>query len=204
VVVFRPLFFQNKDMNSLSRLVLSFAAVIALRAPGFAADAHAAPAAEPIMIVNFTEAVPAVYGYTSWQNNFAVAPKAGFRVLGAKGAQGDGGFCQNLDPVRDLSKCACIEIALAVQEGNEVPEYTIVFGDADRTKCWARVRVAQLMPGQPVWLRLKVADFTISSGQEAGADGKMDWTKVAQWHLQGDWNTKKPAQVLFIALRARS
>jgi hypothetical protein len=66
------------------------------------------------------------------------------------------------------------------------------------------VRVAQFMPGQPVWLRLKVADFTISSGQEAGADGKMDWTKVAQWHLQGDWNTKKPAQVLFIALRARS
>jgi photosystem II stability/assembly factor-like uncharacterized protein len=190
-------------MNSPARLVLSFAAVIALRAPGFAADAPAAPAAGPIMIVNFTEAVPAVYGYNSWLNNFAVAPKAGFRVLGAKGAQGDGGFCQKLDSVRDLSKCAYIEIALAVQEGNEVPEYTIVLGDADGTKCWARVRVAQLMPGQPVWLRLKVADFAISSGQDAGADGKMDWSKVAEWHLQGDWNTKKPAQVLFIALRAR-
>jgi hypothetical protein len=202
VVVFRPLSFKNEGMRSSARLGLYLAAILALRAPGFAVDAPTPPAAEPVRIVNFTEAVPAVYGYGSWQNNFAIAPKAGFRVLGAKGAQGDGGFCQNLDPVRNLSKCSYIEIALAVQEGNLVPEYTIAFGDAGGTTCAARVRVEQLMPGQPVWLRLKIADFAVSN-KDPGPDRKMDWTTVSQWHLQGDWNTKKPAQVLFIALRAR-
>jgi hypothetical protein len=31
----------------------------------------------------------------------------------------------------------------------------------------------------------------------------MDWTKVAQWQLQGDWVTKKPLHVVFIAMRVR-
>jgi hypothetical protein len=188
-------------MDSSSRLIVFLAAVLALGLSGFAANPPAAPAA-PIMIVNFTEVVPEVYGYESWKDNFAVAPNAGFRVQGSKGAQGNGGFCQKLDPPCDLGKCIYIEVALAVQPGNEVPEYTVAFADADGTLCWARVRVAQLMPGQPVWLRVPVADFTLS-GRDPGADGKMDWSKIAQWHLQGDWSTKKPAQVLFIALRAR-
>jgi hypothetical protein len=188
-------------MNASSRLIAFLAAVLALGPSGFAANPLAAPAA-PIMIANFTEAVPQVYGYESWKDNFAVAPNAGFRVQGSKGAQGNGGFCQTLEPACDLSQCSSIEVALAVQPGNEVPEYTVVFGDADGTQCWARVRVAQLMPGQPVWLRLHVTDFTLST-RDPGTDGKMDWAKVAQWHLQGDWSTKKPAHVLFIALRAR-
>jgi hypothetical protein len=197
------------DMNSSSRLVTCLVAVLVLGTSGFAADTPATPAAPPagpaaapIMIVNFMEPVPKVYGYSTWKDNFAVAPSAGFRVQGAKGAQGDGGFCQTLDSALDLSPCTYIEVALAVQPANEVPEYTVVFADADGTQCWARVRVAQLMPGQPVWLRLRVAEFTLST-RDPGADGKMDWAKVAQWHLQGDWSTKKPAQVLFIALRAR-
>ncbi len=192
-------------MTSLPRLAPTLAAVLFAGVAGFAAEPAApaaAPAAELITLVNFTEPVPEVYGYGTWQNNFLVAPKAGFRVMGSKGAQGDGGFCKTIEPALDLSKNSFIEIALAVQSANEVPEYTVAFADADGTQCSARVRISQLMPGQPVWLRLKISDF-VASTRDPGADGKMDWTKVAQWHLQGDWNTKKPAQVLFIALRAR-
>jgi len=199
-------------MTSLPRLAPTLVAVLFASVAGFAADPAATPAAasapavapavEVITLVNFTEPVPEVYGYGTWQDNFLVAPKAGFRVMGSKGAQGDGGFCQKIEPALDLSKNSFIEIALAVQPGNEVPEYTVAFADADGTQCWARVHISQLMPGQPVWLRLKLSDFVVST-HDPGADGKMDWTKVAQWHLQGDWTTKKSAQVLFIALRAR-
>jgi len=192
-------------MNSFPRCVLSIATSLALGVSTFAADPPAAPSPAPIVIANFTEPVPGVYGYGTWDKNFAVAPNAGFRVLGNKGALGDGGFCKNIEPSVDLSKHTFIEIALAVQPGNEVPEFTVAFGDADGTSCSARIRVGQIMPGQPVWFRLKISDFVVSTrNEDKGKDGKMDWTKVAQWHLQGDWNTKMPAQVLFIALRARS
>lgn len=184
------------------RLVLVTTAILGLTLRALAADPAPKPEASPILIVNFTEAVPEVYGYGTWQNNFGVVPKSGFRIVGSKGAQGSGGFCQTLAPALDLGKCAYIEVAVAVQQGNEVPEYTVAFGDADGTQCSARIRVNQLMPGQPVWLRLNVTDF-VTSTRDPGADGKMDWTKVSQWHLQGDWSTKKPAQILFIALRGR-
>ena len=59
-----------------------------------------------------------------------------------------------------------------------------------------------MMPGQPVWLRLNLRDFTTST-RDPGKDGKMDWAKVDQWHLQGDWSQNRTAQILFIALRAR-
>lgn len=174
-----------------------------LVASAFAGEPAARPsAAEPLMIVNFSETVPGVYGYGTWQNNFAVAPKAGFRVQGSKGAQGSGGFCKTLEPAIDLSAFRFIEVALAVQDGNEVPEYNVCFHDADGTQCATRVRVAQLMPGQPVWLRLNLRDFTTST-RDPGKDGKMDWAKVDQWHLQGDWSQNRTAQILFIALRAR-
>jgi len=176
---------------------------LALGVSTFAAEASAAPPPASVVIANFTEAVPSVYGYGTWDKNFGIAPNAGFRVQGNKGAQGDGGFCKTIEPSLDLSKHAFIEIALAVQPGNEVPEYTVALTDADGTSCSVRVRVGQIMPGQPVWFRLNTADFAVST-RDPGKDGKMDWTKVAQWHLQGDWSTKKSAQVLFIALRARS
>ena len=188
-------------MKPIPRAVVVLAAVFACGAPAFAADA-AAPA--PIMIANLTTAVPNVYGYESWQDRFALAPGAGFHVMGAKGAQGDGGFCHKLDEPLDLSKCAYIEVALALQANNEVPEYTVALEDADGTLVWARVRVDQLMPGQPVWMRLPVGGFAVSTDpKQRGADGKMDWSKVVQWHLQGDWTTKKRAEVVFIALRGR-
>jgi hypothetical protein len=187
-------------MSFSLRVLAPLATALALGVSASAADAPAAPT----VIVNFTEAVPSVYGYGTWQNNFAVAPNAGFRVQGSKGAQGDGGFCKTIEPALDLSRCTFIELALAVQPGNEVPEYTISLKDADDTSCSARVRVSQIMPGMPVWFRLNVADFVVSSReQDRGKDGKMDWTKVVQWHLQGDWSTKKAVQMLFIALRAR-
>lgn len=160
--------------------------------------------AQPILIVNFTEQVPDVYGYGTWQNNFAVSPKNGFRVQGGRGAQGDGGMCQKIDPSLNLSSCAYIEIALAVQGGNEVPAYNVALADADGTVAAARVQVAQIMPGQPVWFRLKLTDFVVSTRpDDHGKDGKLDWSAIAQWHLQGDWVTKKPVQMLFIAIRGR-
>ncbi len=195
-------------MKPIPRSSVVLTAILAWGAPAFAADAPAAAApataAAPIMIANLTAAVPNVYGYESWDKKFVLAPGAGFHVLGSKGAQGDGGFCHTLDQPLDLSQCAYIEVAVAVQPNNEVPEYTVALVDADGTLVWARIRVDQLMPGQPVWMRLPVSAFAVSTDPKSrGADGKMDWSKVSQWHLQGDWRTKKPAQIVFIALRAR-
>ncbi len=190
-------------MKPNPRFIAVLASALAFAVPTFAADAPE-QAAKPIMIANLTTTVPNVYGYESWQNRFGVAPGAGFRIEGSKGAQGDGGFTHTLDQPLDLSKCAYIEVALAVQPDNEVPEYTVALVDADGTLVSARVRVDQLMPGQPVWMRLPVSAFVVTTDpKQRGSDGKMDWTKVAQWHLQGDWTTKKPAQILFIALRGR-
>lgn len=185
-------------MNLPLRPVLFAWACLAFALRAAADDASQAP----LVIVNFTEPVSELYGYGSWQAHFGVAPKSGIRVLGNKGAQGDGGFCRAFEPAADLSKRAHIEVALAVQPGNEVPNYTICFEDADGTSCSARLFVAQLMPGQPVWLRVAPGDFA-ASAKQSGNDGKMDWSKIAKWHLQGDWVTKKPANVLFIAIRVR-
>lgn len=188
-------------MRVLSRLTLwsaLFSAIV------FSATAAEAPTeSAPVMIVNFTETVPGVYGYGTWDKAFAIAPNAGYRIQGTKGAQGDGGICQTLKGALDLTKATFAEIALSVQAGNEVPDYTLVFVDADGTQCSARIHVAQLMPGQPVWLRVKLTDFAVST-RTPGKDSKMDWSGVTQWHLQGDWSTKKTGQILFIALRSRS
>ena len=35
------------------------------------------------------------------------------------------------------------------------------------------------------------------------AGKKIDWTRIKQWHLQGDWSTAAPFHVMFIALRTR-
>lgn len=188
-------------MIRLNRIAVIGALVFCARI--FGANAPATPPAEPAMIVNFTENVPGVYGYGTWQNAFGVVAKGGFRIQGSKGAQGNGGFCKTMEPAIDLSHAKYIEVALAVQEGNDVPEYNVCFRDGDGTSCSARLRVAQLMPGQPVWLRLKLGDFAPST-RDPGKDGKMDWTKVDQWHLQGDWSQNRTAQILFIAVRART
>lgn len=199
-------------MNAVLRRLFVSASLIALASAAVSRAADAAPAAapaatppppaEPIVIANLTQNVPGIFSYGTWQNSFAVAQNAGFRLQGSKGAQGNGGLGHNIEPALDLTKAEFIEVALAVQPGNEVPEFTVALNDADGTQYGARVRVGQIMPGQPVWFRLKLSDFSPIGGQE-GKNRKMEWDKIGQWHLQGDWTTKKPANVLLIALRAR-
>jgi hypothetical protein len=123
-------------------------------------------------------------------------------VLGAKGAMGNGGFGRDLSGPVDLSQAVYVEVALGTTPVNQVPQVTIAFNDADGTQFTARVPVDLLVPGSPVWLRVKRENFRLN-GVEKGADAQMDWTKVTRWHLQGDWATQQPMQVIFVALRFR-
>jgi hypothetical protein len=123
-------------------------------------------------------------------------------VMGAQGAQGDGGFGQNILDHLDLSQAQFIEVALGVVPGNEVPRVTIAVNDIDGTQFSAQIGIDQIVPGQPVWLRARREDFKLNNAVR-GSDSLMDWAKIAQWQLQGDWVTKKPLSVIFIALRER-
>jgi hypothetical protein len=153
------------------------------------------------MIVDLRAELPGIFHYGTWKDH--VAPtKSGLAVLGAKGAQGNGGFGREISPATDLSDVEYVEVALGTIPGNEVPQVTIAFNDADGTQFSARVLVEQLVPGQPVWLRAKRTDFKLNS-VEKGADSQMNWSQVTRWHLQGDWTTQKPMQVIFVALRVR-
>jgi hypothetical protein len=185
-------------------LATMMAAPIVGRAEGTAAPAPAAqPPAAPtaVLVADLRGETTAAYPYGTWTE--AVKRSAdGVLVVGTKGAQGDGGICGNMTPV-DLSGMAYVEVALAVGQTNEVPEVTVAVGDTDETLASARIRIEQIVPGQPVWFRVPVGAFVLGSGKYAGKVAGMDWSKVAQWHLQGDWATKKPLQVLFIAIRAR-
>lgn len=154
------------------------------------------------MIANLTQAMPGVFAYGTWQGKLASQANSGVVIQGSKGAQGSGGFGHDIAPALDLSKVQYIEVALATRENNEIPQFAVGFNDADGTLVTARVKVDQLMPNQPVWFRLKPGEFSVV-GSQGGKDGKIDWTKIAKWHLQGDFSTAKPAQVMFIALRAR-
>lgn len=189
--------------NPASALFL-FAALLAAPIVG-RAEAPAAPTDKPApieMIADLRgEATPA-YGYESWKDSMNRTPE-GVSVVSSKGAQGNGGFCGNLDTPMDLSGMAYIEVALGIGITNEVPEITIGLGDADGTLATARIRVDQIMPKQAVWLRVPLSAFHEATGEYAGKKPGMDWAKVTQWHCQGDWATKKPFQAVFIALRAR-
>lgn len=164
----------------------------------------APPPAAPVaaLFVDLRGEATAAYPYESWTEALRRTPD-GALVLAGKGAQGDGGFCGNLNPAADLSGVAYVEVALAVGLTNEVPEVTLAAADADETQASARIRIDQIVPGQAVWFRVPLGAFQLGSGKYAGKVGGMDWTNVVQWHLQGDWTTKKPLQVLFIAIRAR-
>lgn len=156
----------------------------------------------PVMIADLTQKVDGIFAYGTWQGKLATQPNSGMVIQGSKGAQGSGGFGHDIAPALDLSKVQYVEVALATRPNNELAYYAVGFNDADGTLATARVRVDQLMPNQAVWLRLKPSDFTVVNGQ-GGKDSKMDWTKVAKWHLQGEYGVEKPAQVMFIALRSR-
>lgn len=165
--------------------------------------AEAAPPPSPtILIADLRSDSLPLYGYQSWEGKVAHA-KDGAMVQGFKGAQGDGGFCSNpLGTPLDLSGAKYIEVALGLGATNEVPEFTVALADADGTTMSARLKVGQISPSQLVWLRVPVETMVPSTGEYAGKTPGMDWAKVTSWQLQGDWTTKKPAQVLFVAIRA--
>ncbi len=192
-------------------LIAMLAAPFAGRAENTAAAAPApapAPAAQPpaaptgVLLADLRGEATAAYPYGSWTEAVKRAAD-GVTIIGAKGAQGDGGICGNMATPVDLTGMTYVEVALAVGQANEVPEVTVAVGDADETMASARIRIDQIVPGQRVWFRVPVHAFVLGSGKYAGKVAGMDWTKVAQWHVQGDWATKKPLQVLFIAIRAR-
>ena len=172
-----------------------------VRAEEPAKPAAPKPAEDLTMIVDLRNSPPDIFQYGTWSGKLAVS-KAGLVVQGAKGAQGEGGFGQKLSERIDLSQATYIEVALGVVPGNEVPKVTIALDDIDGTQYTAQINIDQIVPGMPVWLRAKRDDFRLNNTQR-GADSLMDWSKIQQWHLQGDWNTKKPLSVAFIALRER-
>lgn len=187
-------------------LLLSLLSLALLPVSASAADekpeviAPAAPVPEaPNLFVDFRGKLPGIFHYGSWQDKLAISA-SGIVIEGSKGAQGDGGMGRNIEPALDLSGDTYIEVALGVGMHNEVPDVTVAFNDADGTQVATHLHIDQLAPGQPVWLRVRRDSFARVAGQD-GKDGKMDWTKVAQWQLQGDWVTKKPFNVVFIALR---
>lgn len=203
-------------MTPSARSLLVTSILVLTSALGFAQEPAAlAPAAPPpppapapavsptVMVVDLRgETIPA-YGYESWKDRLTRSAN-GVGVIGGKGAQGDGGFCgPALSPALDLSGMQFIEVALGVGQGNEMPEVTIALADADGTQVAARIRINQIVPLQPVWFRIPVVDLQPGTGQSAGKILGMDWSKVTLWHLQGDWVTKKPANIVFIAIRAR-
>lgn len=185
----------------LSSLAL-FAAPLAVFAQEGAAPAAAPQAPAGIMLVDLRgETVPA-YPYESWGDRLGRTPN-GVQVLGAKGALGNGGFCGTLPAETDLSGMTYVDVALAVGQTNEVPEVTVVLADADGTMASGRIGITQIVPGQSVWFRVPLASLQPSTDPKyAGKVPGLDLAKITQWHLQGDWATKKPCQILFIAIRA--
>ena len=188
--------------------LLSLLSVGALSVLSHAADEKPVPIApagpvpeSPTLFVDFRTNVPGLFDYGTWKDKLGISP-TGIVIEGSKGAQGDGGMGHAVEPALDLSGIAYVEVALGVGSKNEVPEITVALNDADGTQVAARLRIDQIVANQPVWLHLPRESFALVSGQ-GGKDGKMDWTKVAQWQLQGDWTTKKPLNVVFIALRVR-
>lgn len=180
-------------------LLLTLTATVVLPAQE---PAKPATAPDPTtLIADLRIEQPGIFSYGSWKDKLTVT-KSGIGVQGAKGAQGDGGFGQNILDRIDLSQSAFLEVALGVAPGNEVSRVTIAVNDIDGTQYSAQINIEQIVPGQPVWLRVRRNDFKLNSA-ERGGDSLMDWSKIGQWHLQGDWNTKKPLSVIFIALRER-
>jgi hypothetical protein len=187
--------------NSRLSLVALLAGAGLIALPAQEAPKPATPTEVTAMVVDLRAELPGLFSYSSWDGRIT-ATKSGIAVLGAKGAQGNGGLGREISPAMNFDDVDFVEVALGTIPGNEVPQVTMAFNDADGTQFTARVLVEQLVPGQPVWLRARREDFRLN-GVEPGADSKMDWSQVTRWHLQGDWTTMKPMQVIFVALRVR-
>jgi hypothetical protein len=177
--------------------------LLALRAHGADDSSKPAPPIEgTVMMVDLRANVPGIFQYGTWKDNIGVS-KSGLAIMGGKGALGRGGMGCAIATPMDLSHTEYVEVALGVVPNNEVPQITIALNDEDGTQFTARVNIDQIVPGQPVWLRARRADFALNS-IEPGKDSRMDWSKVTRWHLQGDWKTDKSLDVIFIALRVRN
>lgn len=189
-----------KVTRLVSVLILLLAGAF-LRAADVAKPEVAHAAEETSLIADLRTQPAGLFQYGSW-NGKVTATKSGLAAVGSKGAQGDGGMGAGIAPALDLTAMTFVEVALGVVPGNEVPQVTIALNDADGTQFTARVNIEQLVPGQPVWLRVRRSDFKLN-GIEKGSDSQMDWSQVTRWHLQGDWATKKNLSVIFVALRWR-
>jgi hypothetical protein len=187
----------NPKSSLVSLLVL--AGLLTLSAED--APKPVAPQESTVMVADLRAELPGLFSYSTWEDRIT-ATKSGIAVLGGKGALGNGGLGREISPVMDFTEVEFVEVALGTLPGNELPQATIALNDADGTQFTARVPIDYLVPGQPVWLRARRADFRLN-GVEPGADSKMDWSQVKRWHLQGDWTTRSPASVIFVALRVR-
>lgn len=190
-----------KIPRPVSILILLLLLGASSRAADGAKPEVAHPPEETTLIADLRTSPAGLFQYGSWNGKVAVT-KSGLAAVGSKGAQGDGGMGAEIAPALDLTAMTFVEVALGVVPGNEVPQVTIALNDADGTQFTARVNLEQLVPGQPVWLRVRHSDFKLN-GVEKGSDSQMDWSKVTRWHLQGDWVTKKNLSVIFVALRWR-
>lgn len=164
--------------------------------------AESAPPETPTLIADLRSPLANSFCNGSWQGRVGVTA-SGLLVQGHRGADGSGEFGQTLVAPRNLSKAKFIELALGVGVKNEVPEVTVAFDDAGDTQYTARVRIDQMVPDQPVWLRVRREDFRLNNWQGNKASAVIDWTRITRWHLQGDWSKGAPLVVVFIALRTR-
>lgn len=154
------------------------------------------------LLADLRKGATTVTGYGTWTDHLNPS-KDGVVVMGGKGAQGDGGFCVNAPAPFDLTGMSYVDVAIASGQLNEVPELTLALNDSDGTMASARIRIDQVAPRQPVWYRVPLEKLQTATGEHGGMVPGFDMTKVAQWHVQGDWATKKPLQIVVIALRAR-
>jgi hypothetical protein len=165
-------------------------------------EAAAPPADETRQVVDLRKPPTGLAGYGSWQDKISTSA-SGVIVLGSKGADGKGGLGGELAPALDLSHDTFVEVALGLGGSNAVPDITVAFSDADEIQYTATIHVDEVVPGQPVWLRVRLADFKLNDWQGKHAGRKIDWTRIVHWDLQGDWKTEAPMHVVFIAVRVR-
>lgn len=189
------------------RLLAAAAGLLVVAAAGGAAENGAAPAPPPppepvTLVADLRKPLPGIFVNGTWTDRVAVTA-SGLLVLGPKGADGSGELGQDFGAPRDLSAVVFFEVALGAGLENEVSAITIGFDDANNTQFSARIPIDELVPEQPVWLRVRRADFKLNNWQGTKAGAVIDWTKITRWHLQGDWSKGKPCQIMFIALRYR-
>jgi hypothetical protein len=187
------------------RLLLSSLAIVSITSVGLIGEPTPEPAAAPeitSLVADLRAHLPNLSANGSWRDRITVTP-SGTMILGTRGADGKGEIVQILETALDLSRERYVELALGVGAQNGVPEVTVAFSDADGTQYIARLRIDQVVPQQAIWLRTHLADFRLNDWDHKGAGRQIDWTRIKQWHLQGDWTTTAPCQAIFIALRTR-